>query len=181
MKHSYRSINVDHDRFNNYLTELREHRAWEKIPIEAPYGSENKMLVAETGKCLDEIMAEIETAKQKLRVVKVQSINAETPDLLEPHRPLENLRNKNRVTKVSTDDASYAHARLRRDRPDIHQRVLDGELSAHAGMVQAGFRKRAARAKPTAFDKVLRAVAKLTDQEWRKLVADEDRRRRQAV
>jgi hypothetical protein len=25
--------------------------------------------------------------------------------------------------------------RLRRDRPDIHQRVLAGEIAAHAGMV----------------------------------------------
>jgi hypothetical protein len=28
-------------------------------------------------------------------------------------------------------------ARLRRDRPDIHKRVLGGEITAHAGMVEA--------------------------------------------
>jgi len=32
--------------------------------------------------------------------------------------------------------------RLRKDRPDIHARVLAGELSPHAGMIEAGFRKR---------------------------------------
>ena len=32
--------------------------------------------------------------------------------------------------------------RLRKDRPDIHGRVLAGELSAYAGMVEAGFRKK---------------------------------------
>ena len=32
--------------------------------------------------------------------------------------------------------------RLRKDRPDIHARVLAGELSLYAGMVEAGFRKR---------------------------------------
>jgi hypothetical protein len=38
-------------------------------------------------------------------------------------------------------DRSYGNsradtlARLRRDRPDIHQRVLAGEITAHAGMV----------------------------------------------
>ena len=31
--------------------------------------------------------------------------------------------------------------RLRKDRPDIHARVLAGELSPHAGMIEAGFRK----------------------------------------
>ena len=32
--------------------------------------------------------------------------------------------------------------RLRKDRPDIHARVLAGELSPHAGMIEAGFRKK---------------------------------------
>jgi hypothetical protein len=36
---------------------------------------------------------------------------------------------------------SYAHRKLRKDRPDLHARVLAGELAAHAGMVEAGFRK----------------------------------------
>ena len=38
--------------------------------------------------------------------------------------------------------------RLRKDRPDLHTRVLGGELSAHAAMIEAGFRKKAARAIP---------------------------------
>lgn len=37
--------------------------------------------------------------------------------------------------------AAYAHARLRKDRPDIHARVLNGEISPHAGMIEAGYRK----------------------------------------
>lgn len=32
--------------------------------------------------------------------------------------------------------------RLRKDRPDLHAQVLSGSLSAHAAMVQAGFRRR---------------------------------------
>jgi hypothetical protein len=40
--------------------------------------------------------------------------------------------------KTQTDDAAYAMARLRRDAPAIHARVLAGELTAHAGMVEAG-------------------------------------------
>jgi hypothetical protein len=39
--------------------------------------------------------------------------------------------------------------RLRKDRPDIHARVLAGELSPHAGMVEAGFRKKPVRKKLT--------------------------------
>ena len=32
--------------------------------------------------------------------------------------------------------------RLRKDRPDLHARVLAGELSPHAAMIEAGFRRR---------------------------------------
>lgn len=38
--------------------------------------------------------------------------------------------------------ATYALRRLRRERPDLHQRVLSCEMSPHAAMVKAGFRKR---------------------------------------
>jgi hypothetical protein len=41
--------------------------------------------------------------------------------------------------------AAAALRRLRKDRPDIHGRVLAGELSPHAGMVEAGFRRPAHR------------------------------------
>lgn len=34
------------------------------------------------------------------------------------------------------------HTKLRKDRPDLHAQVLAGELSPHAAMVEAGFRKR---------------------------------------
>ncbi len=40
---------------------------------------------------------------------------------------------------------AYALRRLRdpiKGRPDIHARVLAGELSPHAGMLEAGFRRR---------------------------------------
>jgi hypothetical protein len=42
----------------------------------------------------------------------------------------------------SGTSAAAAMRRLRKDRPGIHARVLAGEMSAHAGMVEAGFRKR---------------------------------------
>ncbi len=42
-------------------------------------------------------------------------------------------------TGNSTDAALR---RLRKDRPDLHQRVINKELSAHAAMIEAGFRKK---------------------------------------
>ena len=37
---------------------------------------------------------------------------------------------------------TYALRKLRKDRPDLHQQVLDGEMSPHAAMIEAGFRKK---------------------------------------
>jgi len=40
------------------------------------------------------------------------------------------------------NSSAYALRKLRKDRPDIHKRVLAGELSPNAGAIEAGFRQR---------------------------------------
>lgn len=50
-----------------------------------------------------------------------------------------NISTSSRPTGNSHDAALR---RLRKDRPDLHKRVIDGEISAHGAMVEAGFRKR---------------------------------------
>ena len=40
------------------------------------------------------------------------------------------------------NDPQYALRRLRTQRPDLHARVLAGDLSPHGAMVEAGFRRR---------------------------------------
>ncbi len=48
----------------------------------------------------------------------------------------------NIVNFIRGNNPGYAVARLQRDRPDLHERVLAGELSPHAAAIEAGFRKR---------------------------------------
>jgi hypothetical protein len=60
------------------------------------------------------------------------------------HRP-KTVDNENDVINTSRPTGTSRAAalrRLRKDRPDIHARVLAGELSPHAGMIEAGFRKK---------------------------------------
>jgi hypothetical protein len=79
-----------------------------------------------------------------IRAKKARKIDAQTPDLKAPGQH-GSLGNKNRATKAHIpmdNTAAYALARLRKDRPAIHARVLAGEITAHAGMVEAGFRKK---------------------------------------
>lgn len=52
-----------------------------------------------------------------------------------------NVSNRNVGRPVGTT-ARQALRTLRQKRPDLHKQVLDGELSAHAAMVQGGFRKK---------------------------------------
>ena len=63
------------------------------------------------------------------------------------------------ITTRLTNDQTYAIKRLKRDNPELAERVVRGELSAHAAAIEAGFRKRLVQVEPTAegFD---RAIAK---------------------
>jgi hypothetical protein len=80
-------------------------------------------------------------------------------------------------TTSSGRGETYALRRLKRDRSDLAQRVIDGELSPHAAAVEAGFRKptfTVPKAGPERIaqylrrhldDDTLRAVSKLLDQD----------------
>lgn len=45
----------------------------------------------------------------------------------------------NNITPMRGDSQSYKLARLKRDNPDLAEKVIEGELSAHAAAVEAGF------------------------------------------
>jgi len=51
------------------------------------------------------------------------------------------VRNTN---SKSTDDESYALRRLKRDHPELAQKVIGGEMSANAAAIKAGFRDKTA-------------------------------------
>jgi hypothetical protein len=121
------------------------------------------------------VMTELDDSKL---LGDVLALDKATPNLKAAHRPKkpDNEKTVIRVSKYGTDPA-YALARLRRDRPDIHARVLLGELSPHAGMIEAGFRKKAKSRKLTTFEKAAKHVQKLSKPEWKKLVTMETRRR----
>ncbi len=178
LKHSYRHIHVDQEHFTHYLNELREHRAWEKVPVDNPYGSEDKMLVAELGKRVDEITVELNAASQELKVrenkIAAQAIDAAAPDLkpFGANQYSDGFGDDKPVAKPSTqNDVSYAIRRLRKDRPDIHARVLAGELTANAGMVEAEVRKRRPSKRKSPLEKVLKLLPQLNDADCKTLFA----------
>jgi len=48
--------------------------------------------------------------------------------------------NVNEVSRPTGNGRSNALRRLRKDRPDLHKKVINRELSPHAAMIKAGFR-----------------------------------------
>jgi len=83
---------------------------------------------------------------------------------------LDNKKDGVQVYRAPTGNkAAAALRRLHKDRPDIHQRVLAGELSPHAGMIEAGFRKPRASRKTSPLEKIIKLLPKL-DAEGRRAV-----------
>jgi hypothetical protein len=72
----------------------------------------------------------------------------------------DNVSNNHKRNHEHGTSRTYALRKLRKDAPAIHARVLAGDLSPHAGMLEAGFRH-----KPTPLE-TLHTV-------WRKVSPDE--------
>jgi hypothetical protein len=77
-----------------------------------------------------------------LRDTVRQLLDAEIEPAPRQGRPKE--EEKGSITTFLDDDrgATYALQRLKRDRPDIADKVVRGELSANAAAIEAGFRPR---------------------------------------
>lgn len=90
----------------------------------------------------------------------IERIVADDPETVEllnearltdgPHNPSGRNQHNNpdgshgntKRTSNTVNDAGYAIRRLRKQRPDLHARVIAKELSPHAAAVEAGFRRR---------------------------------------
>jgi len=57
--------------------------------------------------------------------------------------PEARIRNDNGNSDIpSGNEQAYALRRLRKSRPDLHSKVLKGELSSNSAMIEAGFRRK---------------------------------------
>lgn len=108
---------VEHERFADFVV----------TPPTAGLGASTdllKRIVADSPETLDALDRAL-TGKSGTRTDLVNNVN----EVVQPARPAGNRQ-----------DAALR--RLRKDRPDLHERVLAGELSAHRAMIEAGFRAR---------------------------------------
>lgn len=118
------------EQWERILTEAEEHRIYERIPPEHPYGSLDAMLIAEIG---------VDTHDSRAQVLAAIE-NA--PDNAKSTRgPREsNCDNvTNRTITGGGNRRAYLAARLKRDYPDICARIAAGEFtSIRAAAIAAG-------------------------------------------
>ena len=82
-----------------------------------------------------------------------------------------NISTRARMTEHGTR-RDYAIERLERDAPELHEEVLAGNLSAHAAMVQAGFRPKTVSVPVTRPEAVAKALRKhMTPSDLASLIA----------
>jgi hypothetical protein len=98
--------------------------------------------------------ADLENKRPAHRPAKSESVYDEKKDVHTSARP-------------SGNSAAAAHRRLREHRPEIHARVLSGEITANAGMVEAGFRTPRASRKKSVLDHLRHWWGKASEEERR--------------
>ena len=101
LQNMWGSIDSSVNRYIEVWQAAEEHRIWETIPHEAPYGS-------------------VEVMKEKLRVGDAAEARAKTALLVIQAQP---------VGKRGSD---YITARIKRDHPDVAQRMERGEFTSVA-------------------------------------------------
>jgi hypothetical protein len=162
MKRSYEKIQTDHRDFEDCLAELRAHRAWEKVPLDSPYGSEEEMLAAELGKRAAEIAAQLAQIKQTASDRAKTAAIATTGEVKREGRPnretaqFAQFNQEERAEQIGVRRRTQQKLdALARRRPDLLDEVRSGRKTAHRAAVEAGIMK-----EPSPFEQIERLIAK---------------------
>ena len=163
LKMRYRAVDTEWQGVQRARAELAEVKAWEIIPPENPYGSEEALLRAELGETLQQVERRIQSAAHAARQAAVDG------PLADAHHAGPGRGNKtvDNINRFNGTNASYLARRILRDRPDIHSRMLAGEFpSVRQAAIEAGIVR-----PPTPVEQALKLLPKLTPDE-RRLVRD---------
>ena len=106
----WKGLELDCDRYVRIWAEAEEHRVWEKVPYDAPYGTKDAML---------EQLALGDDATARARVA-VQAM------------PGRKSNRKGSNQRQGSTSADYLTSRIARDRPDVLERMRQGEFTSVA-------------------------------------------------
>lgn len=115
----WKSLDLDFERYQRAWQDAEYHSIWEKIPPDNPYGSKEAML-------------------ERLQVGDEATARARVAANAIPARPLggrggrRNGHAGDQQVAYAKTNAEYLTARIARDRPDIWERMKNGEFSSVA-------------------------------------------------
>ncbi len=116
----WKGLDLNLDMYMETWAEAEEHRVWEKIPYESPYGSKEAML------------ADLELGDDARARARVASQAVAMP----PLNRNGGLRKKGQPDMYQAAKygkcAEYLTRRIARDHPNIHERMIKGEFSSVA-------------------------------------------------
>ena len=117
----WKSLDLDYERYNRAWEEAETHKIWEKIPPDNPYGTKEAML--ERLQVGDEMAAKARVAAQAIPARPAQRHGGQNRG--QGH----GLGNSKRRNPWSAEGLT---ARIARDRPDIWERMKNGEFTSVA-------------------------------------------------
>ena len=129
MQFMWENLAICHDSYVEVWREAEEHAIWEKIPPDNPFGSKEAML-------------------ERLKIGDEDAAGAKVAGLAAVTKPLKRHGTNQHSTNgdgghvaqhvlPSSTRTDYLTARIARDRPDIHQRMLNGEFTTVAAAARA--------------------------------------------
>lgn len=129
------------------LERINKYESWNYIPKDEPVGVTD-FCERVTGEPWETLIRIAESMDKKLAAALRAKVKGDRDARDRPGNPTGNNQwseDRNGIISTipnnTTPDTKHAR-RLRRDRPDIWQQVLAGEVSLNAAAIQAGFRKR---------------------------------------
>jgi hypothetical protein len=139
LRRRWERMGADERQFEETKAEIVAARAWEKVPVERPYGSLEALLEAEIG-------LDIGYIDQRTEEVKNRRLNGHGGDRksAEARIRTSEARNQHSNGRLIYGEGSqeYLTARIARDRPDILERMKAGEFkSVRAAAMEAGIVK----------------------------------------
>ena len=120
------NLEVCHDSYIRIWREAEEHAIWEKVPPDNPYGSKDAML-------------------ERLSIGDEGTANARVAGVAVLAKPLQRHGGQVKgqggerahLPSTSSSRARYLSARIARDHPEIHRRMMNGEFKSMAEAARA--------------------------------------------
>lgn len=156
IKRLWESRQASMERWKRALKEAEESEIWIALGLD----SLDDLLKTEIGITKVQSIEELDKRDQKEEKNKHQGKRIDLEN---------NFSSIGRKVKLGGNTQQYALRRLRNQKPDLHKKVLNDELSCHAAMVEAGFTDKTISI-PINVEKIVRTIKKhFTNKEIEKI------------